>query len=154
MKTLGLLTIASVLGALAWSRRGQSGPAVLPTDAVPGQRVQLWQGAPYLFIVRTIAPDEAVKAALANKGVVDLEFAEATVPPFWAKPGEHYSNRAAAFRKTLEGSAVVTLGDAFYGVGQLEKVARLDGQPIEMLPAATTTPSNVTNVDVDYFPWV
>jgi len=159
VKTVGLLTLASVLGAFAWSRRSSApGFGLLPSDARPGERVQLRQGAPYLFIVRTIAPDDAVRAALATKAVEGLEFAEATVPPFWSKPGEHYSNRAAAFRKTLDGNAVVELGQAFYGIGQLEKVARLDGQPIEPLPplsAPAASPPVVTaSEEVDYFPWV
>lgn len=150
IKTLGLLALTGALGMVLWKKHQSPFGAsyALESDGQPGRPLGLQQGVRYLFVVRTIAPDEAVKAALADKGVEGLEFAEASVPPVWAKPGEHYSNRAAAFKKTLGGSSTVTLGDSFYGIGQLEKVARLDGLPFDAPPALSTSE------EVDYFPWV
>lgn len=114
------------LGYLVFGRRGEPGDVALPGSPQP-----LRAGVRYLFLVRLEAPEAEARATLEAKNVENLEFAPASVPPFWTQPGELYSTRVAAFRVAPQGNGTITLGDPFYGIGRLEKVVRLDGQPFD-----------------------
>ncbi len=121
------LLVLGAAGFALWSKT-QSGAA--PGDtATPGAPMPLRAQVPYLFIVRLETTDEAAAAVLESKGVDSLEFGPASAPPFWAKPGETYSTRIASFKATPNGNGSVTLGDPFYGIGRLNTLVRLDGQP-------------------------
>jgi hypothetical protein len=130
--------LALGVGGYVLLDKARSGQSLLqsPDMAMPGAGPQpLRAGTGYLFFVRLETSDEAATAALAPKGAQNLTFGEATVPPFWTRPGESYSTRIASFKATPAGNGQVTLGDPFYGIGRLEKVVRLDGQEFSA-PAA------------------
>lgn len=119
---------AGAVGLFVLSRKGGS------TSAPQTGPQPLRAGVPYLFIVRLdpAATDDVARATLESKGVDSLVLSPAVNPPFWAsRPGAValYSNRVASFKATPAGNGSVTLGDPFYGIGQLEVLARLDGQP-------------------------
>ena len=124
---LGAAAVAYIL----YDKSRQSGAPEDTAISTLGVPQPLRAGVKYLFLVRTEQPDEVVRSTLAPKGVEALELSTAPVAPFWAKPGESYSARVAAFRATPQGNGTVTLGDPFYGVGRLERVVRLDGQPFD-----------------------
>lgn len=86
-------------------------------------------GVRYLFLVRLDASMETAQAVLAPKGVERIEFSPATVPPFWAAPGAVFSTSLVSFIAQPAGNGTVTVGEPFYGIGRLERVVRLDGQP-------------------------
>lgn len=104
------------------------------SSAPAGQPLPLRQGVRYLFIVR-LSPgitDEQARATLEPKGVESLVFGPAVNPPFWANAAgavELYSSRLASFIVSLKGNSTIALGDSFYGIGRLEALSRLDGQP-------------------------
>lgn len=124
----GLLALAA-LGAFM-AIRGQAPRETGVRDmASAGGPSPLWAGVRYLFVVRLEVSDDMARAILESKAVEALELAPASEPPFWAKPGEPFSDRVAAFRFLARGNGSVTLGSNFYEVGRLEKVVRLDGQP-------------------------
>lgn len=131
MKNPVLLLGAAAVAYILYDKSRNEGTARDMAKPLLGVPQPLRAGRKYLFLVRTELPDEQVRSVLAPKGVEALEMAPATVAPFWAKPGESYSARVAAFRATPQGNGVITLGDPFYGVGRLEKVVRLDGQPFD-----------------------
>ena len=120
---------AGAVGLFVLSRSRSGGS----TSASPGAPVPLRAGVPYLFIVRlgTDVTDEQVHAALDPKGVENLLLTPAVNPPFWATTGAiAYAPRVASFKATPKCSSTITLGDSFYGIGRLESLARLDGQPL------------------------
>lgn len=125
-----LLGAAAAVAFIVYDKSRGSSPKDTAISTL-GLPQPLRAGVKYLFLVRTELPDAQVQAVLAPKGVEALEMQPATVAPFWAKPGESYSARVAAFRATPQGNGVITLGDPFYGVGRLERVVRLDGQPFD-----------------------
>lgn len=106
--------------------------AASASNALVGVPQPLRAGVPYLFIVRLDAgvTDEAARAALEPKGVENLVLTPALNAPFWASSSPiPFSSRHASFKATPKGNSTITLGDPFYGVGRLESLARLDGQP-------------------------
>lgn len=108
--------------------RGSS--SAVPKDtATPGAPMPLRAGVPYLFLVRLEATEDAARETLESKGVENLMFTPASVPPFWAKVGDRFGTTAASFKATPAGNSSVTLGQPFYGIGRLEVLVRLDGQP-------------------------
>lgn len=122
---------AGAVGLFVLTRKQTGGSSSAPV----GVAVPLRQGVRYLFIVR-LSPgvsDEQARAVLEPKGVESLVFSPAVNPPFWAAlPGavELFSSRHASFATTMRGSSSITLGDPFYGIGRLEALSRLDGQPL------------------------
>ena len=130
MSLLPWLALATA-ATFVLTRKGRSS-----SYAGAGAPAALYAGVPYLFIVRLEASDEMARATLEPKGAADLEMSPATTPPFWAEPGAAYSTRVAAFRATPQGNSTVSLGEPFYGIGRLEKVVRLDGQPFNASPSA------------------
>lgn len=127
---LFLLGAAAAVAYIVYDKSRGAAPRDTAISSL-GVPQPLRAGVKYLFLVRTEQPDETVRSTLAPKGVEALELTTAPVPPFWAKPGESYSARVAAFRATPQGNGTITLGDPFYGVGRLERVVRLDGQPFD-----------------------
>lgn len=124
---MSALPLAAGLGIVAWalwSRARESGSIAPRLGAQPVRA-----GVPYLFVVRLEADDETATGVLESKGVEMLQLAPATRAPFWSKPGELYSTRAASFKAVPQGNGSVTLGEPFYGIGRLEQLVRLDGQP-------------------------
>jgi hypothetical protein len=117
------------LGAVAYLVVDKQQKAEIADMAAPGSPQPLRAGVGYLFFVRLEATEEAARAVLAPKGVSMLLFGPATNPPFWAQVGQPYSTAFASFKATPAGNGSITLGDPFYGIGRLEKVVRLDGQP-------------------------
>lgn len=100
-----------------------------PTDtAERGSPQPLRAGVPYLFIVRLDKPEAEARPVLEGKGVQELVFSPASNPPFWVKSGP-FSMAVASFKATPAGNSKVTLGEPFYGIGRLETLVRLDGQP-------------------------
>jgi hypothetical protein len=104
-------------------------------SAVVGKPEPLWAGVPYLFMLRLEATEAVARPVLESKGVEMLVFAPATVTPFWAKPGDVIGTTVASFRAVPHGNSTITLGMPFYGIGRLESLVRLDGQPFEAPPA-------------------
>lgn len=131
MKNPVLLLGAAAVAYILYDKSRNGGTPRDMARPLLGVPQPLRAGVKYLFVVRTELPDQQVQSVLEPKGVEALEMAPATVPPFWAKPGESYSARVAAFRATPQGNGTVTLGDPFYGVGRLEQVVRLDARPFD-----------------------
>jgi hypothetical protein len=123
------------LGAVGYVlfSRAQSGSKTPDEASVNGPQ-PLQAGVKYLFLVRLEKPETEARAVLESKGVESLLFGPAAVTPFWAKPGDAYGTVAASFMATPRGSSSITLGDPFYGVGRLESLTRLDGQPFGAPP--------------------
>src|SRR6185369_10972668 len=117
------------LGAVAYLVIDKGRSKEVADMAAPGSPQPLRAQVPYLFFVRLEATEAAARAALEPKGVSMVVFAPASVPPFWAQVGEPYPTSAVSFKATPAGNAAITLGQSFYGIGRLEKVVRLDGQP-------------------------
>lgn len=125
-----LLLAALGIGAAALAfRRGATS-----SSAAVGAPAKLQAGVPYLFIVRLDVPDAQAETTLESKGVEMLEFAEVTSAPPWAVPGQPASPRVASFKATPAGNSTVTFGMPFYGIGKLERISRLDGQPFDAPP--------------------
>lgn len=99
-------------------------------EAKAGVPVPLQPGIRYLFLVRLESTEASARPVLESKGVEQLKFTtDSMVPPFWTKPGEPFSTAVASFIAEPKGSSTIELGTPFYGVGRLEKLIRLDGQP-------------------------
>ena len=122
---------AGAVGLFVLSRSRSGGS----TSASPGAPATLRAGVPYLFILRLddAVSEEQARSVLEPKGVSSLIISPAVNPPFWASgaPGlVPFGSRHASFQATPKGSSTITLGDPFYGIGRLESLARLDGQPL------------------------
>ncbi|HEY3493838.1 MAG TPA: hypothetical protein VGK73_04100 [Polyangiaceae bacterium] len=105
------------------------GPAA--SSAQTGAPVPLRAGVPYLFIVRLGVSDYQASEVLATKPAVEnVEYSDALNPPFWA-PTDTTPARLVSFKATPQGNGAISLGDPFYGIGRLERLVRLDGQPID-----------------------
>lgn len=132
MKSFVTLAALAALGyaAVELSRKLPVGV----TDAEPLGPQPLRAGVPYLFQVRLTSSGDpvgemAAEDVLKSKGASMIVFSPAILPPFWSSPGAAFSTRVASFKVTPQGNATVTMGQDFYAIGRLEKVARLDGQP-------------------------
>lgn len=128
MNPLLPLFAAGAVGLFMLARKGGGGA----NTAAPGQAYPLHAGVGYLFIVRlgTDITDEEARSVLDAKHVESLVLGPAVNPPFWATTGAIvFSNRIASFKATPPGNSSVTLGEPFYGIGRLETLVRLDGQP-------------------------
>jgi hypothetical protein len=120
-----------VLGAVGYAIFGKAKAA--PGAAQSLLPLPLRAGVPYLFVIRLETTDDDAQTVISTKGAENIEFTSASVPPFWAQPGETFSTRAVVFQVTPRGNATLSLGDDFYGIGRLEKLVRLDGQPLSAL---------------------
>ena len=129
-----LLPIAIATGAYLLYRHLQvNGSTSAPTGPQP-----LQAGIPYLFLVRLppvvgLPAMEAQHAAvidfLVKKKAEMIEFAPATVPPFYAKPGVPFGQEIVSFKVVPSGNSTIQRGQPFYDIGTLDVVARLDGKP-------------------------
>jgi len=112
-----VLLAAAGLGAGLWLRTRSSSP---PGDSAhPGAPAPLYPGVPYLFVVGVRQDPSDALATLEDKGAAAIEFSGASV----------------SFRATPEGRSTVTLGQDFYGIGPIEALVRMDGQPLTRAPA-------------------
>lgn len=119
--------------ALAWfAGLGALGMILLgkrPATAVDygPTTVPILAGESYLWIVRLspLTHEDAARAIVESKGATMVEFASASVPPFWATSEDPGSERIISFKATPQGNSTVTLGQDFYGIGRLERVIRL-----------------------------
>lgn len=122
-----------VLGAVGYLMFGRSALATstgVRDKALPGSPQPLRAGIPYLFIIRLDVAEAKAREVLEGKGVQNLLFSPASNPPFWLTTASlPFSTRIASFKATPAGNSQVTLGDPFYGIGRLETLVRLDGQP-------------------------
>lgn len=127
---MSLLTWAmlGIGGYLAFGRLASATSTGVKDKAAPGSPQPLRAGVPYLFIIRLDKPEAEARPILESKGVQNLLFSPAVNPPFWVSSGL-FSQLVASFKATPAGNSSVTLGDPFYGIGRLETVVRLDGQP-------------------------
>jgi hypothetical protein len=128
MNPIAALLAAGAVGLFVLSRQVGS-----RTSARPGKVEPLRPGVRYLFILRLDAgvTDERAREVLEAKAVENLVLSPALTPPFWAAAGQPFSSRVASFKFTARGSATVTLGEPFYGIGRLETLVRLDGLPFD-----------------------